>query len=161
MLFKNFNIVLLYSLPLTPSRSSQRLSPANFIFFFSLNKQKWNLIWTTHSCSWGLPWSLVGMSSDISLKTSPTNYQLWIASWLGVRLSPLDAEILSALSLCRSSAGSHRLCAFICAPALLCMENTKVIHHFWFTVFLSAPRLLTPPFLHIGLLSQGGWRQPF
>lgn len=77
----------------------------------------------------------VGMSSDISLKNSPRSYQLWIASWLGVGYSPLDAEILSALSLCRSSACSHSLCEFVCAPALLCMENTvswKVIHYFWF-----------------------------
>lgn len=46
-----------------------------------------------YSCSWGLPWSLVDISSNISLKNSPRSYQPWIASLLGVGLSLLDAGI--------------------------------------------------------------------
>lgn len=90
---------------------------------------------TNYSCSWGLPWNLVDISSDISLKNYPRSYQPWIASLLGVGLSPLDAGIFLLWACARLL---HALTVSVssrCAPALLCMENTvswKVIHHFWF-----------------------------
>lgn len=149
-------------LPLPPSRPSHPLYPANFIFFFSLNKQEWSLICATQLLL------IVGTA----LKSG--SYAQWyFIEELSEKLATLNSFLamgrtfssrcwnLSASSLCRSSACSHSLCEFVCAPALLCMENTFLESHpprLVLTFFLSAPHLPTPPCRHLSLWAKMWWR---